>query len=99
MRCFCERDDFKYTCKKNRSFGTNLGKCVPGESDSEGGGQGGGGQGGGGQGGGQWGDDSEGDYETILDNTILDRKRVKFSYFMRSLYDTFWAGPESYQTL
>ena len=82
MRCFCERDDFKYTCKKNRSFGTNLGKCVPGESDSEGGGGQGGGQGGGGR-----------------RNTILDRKRVKFSYFMRSLYDTFWAGPESYQTL
>lgn len=93
MRCYCERDDFRYTCKKNRSFGTNLGKCVPGESYSEDGGDG---QNGGSQGGGDFGG---GFFDTIFDNTVLDEKRVKFSYFMRSLYDTFWAGPETYQTL
>ena len=88
-KCICKYDDYEYSCSKSTHFHGNLGNCIAytgaptTESNNS------------trpnnwwpinGPNGGNGGSSSEG-------NNWLDYKRVKFTSFMRSLYDTFWYG-------
>ena len=76
-KCICRFDNFQYSCSKSEFFDSELlGSCVEGKDDS----------------GNQGNNNNDNIGELALGNNWLDYKRVKFTSFMRSLYDTFWYG-------
>ena len=91
MRCVCKFEQDGFVCRKSRYFESNLGLCVPGYSN------GGGGVDGGSSSNKENNDTDSGQGIDFLDLSPeelveMNIKRHKFSFFMRSLYDTFWYG-------
>ena len=88
MRCVCKFEQDGFGCRKSRYFESNLGLCVPGYSN-------GGGDSNGNSSGENNTDSGEGiDFQGLSPEELVEMniKRHKFSFFMRSLYDTFWYG-------
>ena len=88
-KCICRYDDHEYSCSKSTHFHGDLGNCIaytgppttePGSSTRPNNHWPNNGPNGGNAGSG------------LEDINWLDYKRVKFTSFMRSLYDTFWEG-------
>ena len=82
MRCVCRFEHDGFVCSKSRYFGSNLGLCVPGYSND---------------GGNEENNTDSGqgeDFQDLSPEEVFEMnvKRHKFSFFMRSLYDTFWYG-------
>ena len=88
MRCVCKFEQDGFVCRKSRYFESNLGLCVQGYSN-------GGGDSNGNSNRENNTDSGEGiDFQGLSPEELVEMniKRHKFSFFMRSLYDTFWYG-------
>ena len=92
MRCVCKHEKDGFICRKSHYFGSNLGLCVDGDGNS--GGFNDYGNGGGWDNSGGFDNDWHGIDNDELGFTLAV-KRLKFSNFLRSMYDAFWYGPSA----